>query len=351
MSVREASKEHSLAALRREIAARGIGRPAGIRSFGKFLLLLGAAATPLAVIAHFDPPWWWIAPLAIVGTWFLTAAAMCGHDGAHGTASSVSAVNTLLAQLAFALIGGLSVAYWKNKHNVGHHPHVNLAREDPDVEQSPLAMSTRQHRQHGAPVKLVQRHVQAVGFWALGAPLVGVAMRRASVQHLLRELRAHRNVRASVVELAWILAHYALWIVVPCVVVGWRPTVLTYGITTALMGLFLTTIFAPAHMPYPLVERSTDPLLLQLASTRDFRTNAFLEFFLIGLNYQIEHHVAQGLNQFDLEKAAPVVRDYCRRHGLPYHQTTWARALADATRQIQRGWNAAEVVIDGGEEG
>jgi fatty acid desaturase len=345
MSAIETATEHSLAALRREIAARGIGRPAGVRSFGKFLLFLGVASGALALIAWVGPPWWAIVPIAVVGSWFLTAAAMCGHDGAHGTASSVPALNSLLAELAFALLGGLSVGYWKHKHNVGHHPHVNLAREDPDVEQSPLAMSARQHRGHGKPVKLLQRHVQAVAFWALGAPLVGFALRRTSVQYLLRELHARRHVHQNLVDLTWIVAHYVAWIVVPCVVVGWRPALITYGVTTVLIGVFLTTIFAPAHMPYPLVARSTDPFMLQLASTRDFRTNFFFEFTLVGLNYQIEHHVAQGLNHFDLARAAPVVREYCEKHSLPYHETRWGRALMDTTRQIQHAWHAEEVVI------
>ena len=50
----------------------------------------------------------------------------------------------------------------------------------------------------------------------------------------------------------------------------------------------------------------------------------------------------------DLAKAAPIVRAYCERHGLPYNETSWLRALLDTSAQIRHGWHLAEVVVDGG---
>lgn len=342
------AKTHSLAELRREIKAAGLGEPAAARIYAKFLALVGVSLALLVGIVRESPPWWVAIPAAGLSAWLLTSAAMCGHDGAHGAASARAWVNDLLAWLAFALLGGLSVNYWKQKHNVLHHPFVNIARKDPDVQQSPLAMSSRQHEEHGGSVRFLQRHVQVAAFWILGAPLVAVALRVASLRYLVHEIQHGRRLRSNLVDLAWTLGHYPLWLLLPLAVSDWKTVLLVYAIATPLMGLFLAFIFAPAHMPYPLVAESSDPLLLQLSSTRNFRTLWFFRFTLIGLDHQIEHHVAQTLHHFDLARAAPIVRDYCARHGLPYNETGWLRALLDTSRQIHRGWRLAEIVVNGG---
>ncbi len=340
------SSEHgSLAGLRRELSAAGLGQPAAVKTYAKFFLLVASSIVLLASITRFDVAWWAQAPAVCLSGWLLTAAAMCAHDGAHGVTSDRPWVNSLLASLGFALLGGLSVNYWKHKHNVLHHPFVNLARKDPDVQQSLLALSSRQHDEHGMLLRWLQRHFQEIGFWLLGAPLVVIDLRLASLRYLLGEILRGRQVGENLVDLAWVAGHYLLWLVFPLALVSGKAVLLTYGIGTPLMGFFLTLIFAPAHMSYPLAQESHDPFLLQLSSTRDFRTNRFFSFTLVGLNRQIEHHLAQKLNHFDLERAAPIVRDYCARHGLPYHETGWLRALVDTSRQIGRGWSVEEVVI------
>lgn len=337
----------SLAELRRELEAAGLGRPAAVRIFVKFLALTAAAAALLAAVLVADLPWWALALAAALSAWFLTAAIMCGHDGAHGAASSRDGVNSLLAHLGFSLLGGLSVNYWKHKHNALHHPNVNVAAKDPDIQQRLLALSARQHQEQGTLVRALQRNLQTLGFWLVGAPLLPVALRVKSLLYLLAELRAGRRARANLGDLAWCCAHYLMWLVLPLPFLGWPTTLLLYGVSTPLLGVYLACIFAPAHMPYPLVKETRDPLLLQLASTRDFSAGWFFRTTLIGLNRQIEHHLAQRLHHLDLERAAPIVRDYCRRHGLPYEETSWLRALIDTSRQLGRGWDVEEVVIGG----
>ncbi len=256
-------------------------------------------------------------------------------------------MNDLLGRLGFTLVGGLSLEYWKHKHNALHHPNVNVASKDPDVQQSPMGLSAQQHRDERGAVRVLQRNIQTLGFWVVGAPLLPVALRASSLRHLAGELRRGRRIRSVLLDLTWSLAHYLLWLLLPLAFLGWRTTLAVYGIATVLMGVYLAMIFAPAHMPYPLVEESSDPLLTQLASTRDFRTGPFLRATLVGLNRQIEHHVAQRLHHLDLERAAPIVRAFCQRHGLPYHETSWARALLDTTRHIGRAWEVEEVVLGG----
>lgn len=342
------STPHSLAGLLQELRAAGLGTPQPLRIFGKFVVVVAFAFAVLAIaVQQTELTALARAALAALGCWLLASAAMCGHDGAHGAASSRPWLNSLLAHAGFTFLGGLSVGYWQYKHNSLHHPRVNVALEDPDVQQGLLALSSRQHATHGSLVRFLQRHFQAPVFWLVGAPLVMVDLKLTSLWFVARGLWSGHRRREHVTDLLWLVAHYCGWLVLPLLFLPWTVVLATYVITTVLPGIFLAAVFAPAHIPYPLVAESSDPLLLQLSTTRNFRTNWFFRLTLIGLDHQVEHHVAPTLPHFQLVRAAEIVRAYCARHGLPYHETSWLRALRDTTLSVRDGWRTAEVVIAG----
>lgn len=338
----------SIAALMQELRAAGLGSPAPLRVFAKFFALVGCAFAVLAVAIR-DPALgpFVRAPLVALGCWLLASAAMCGHDGAHGAASSRSWQNSFLAQAGFTFLGGLSICYWKYKHNSLHHPRVNVALEDPDVQQGLLALSSRQHAGHPAFIRFLQRHFQAPVFWLIGAPLVMVDLKLTSLWFVARGLLSGNRRSEYLVDVAWLVAHYVGWLVIPSFFMPFTTVLALYAVTTVLPGIFLAAVFAPAHVPSPLVAESNDPLRLQLSSTRNFRTNWFFRFTLIGLDHQVEHHLAPTLPHHQLGRAAVIVRAYCARHGLPYQETSWARALWDTTKSVRDGWRTAEVVIAG----
>lgn len=59
--------------------------------------------------------------------------------------------------------------------------------------------------------------------------------------------------------------------------------------------------------------------LRQVLASVDFDYGTDLVDFLHGwLNYQIEHHMWPNLSMLSYQKAAPIVREICDRHGVPY---------------------------------
>lgn len=59
--------------------------------------------------------------------------------------------------------------------------------------------------------------------------------------------------------------------------------------------------------------------LRQVLASVDFAYGSDIVDFLHGfLNYQIEHHLWPNLSMLSYQKAAPVVREICDRHGVPY---------------------------------
>ena len=61
--------------------------------------------------------------------------------------------------------------------------------------------------------------------------------------------------------------------------------------------------------------------LRQVLASVNFRTGSDINDFLHGyLNYQIEHHMWPNLSMRSYQKAAPLVKDICKKHGVPYVQ-------------------------------
>src|SRR5205823_2376089 len=124
------------------------------------------------------------------------------------------------------------------------HPNVNVATKDPDVQQGLLALSSRQHAKHGGFIRALQQRFQAPVFWLVGAPLVLVDLR---VTSLYWDLTHMRGSNANRIDLAFLAAHYALWVGLPALFLPFATVAVVYGFMTLLCGFFLTAIFAPAH--------------------------------------------------------------------------------------------------------
>lgn len=61
--------------------------------------------------------------------------------------------------------------------------------------------------------------------------------------------------------------------------------------------------------------------LRQVLASVDFWTGSDINDFLHGyLNYQIEHHMWPNLSMLSYKRSQPVVKEICRKHGVPYVQ-------------------------------
>jgi fatty acid desaturase len=108
-------------------------------------------------------------------------------------------------------------------------------------------------------------------------------------------------------------------------------------VNQALLGLYLGASFAPNHkgMPMLAVDDRTGFLHRQVITSRNIRGGRLTDLVLGGLNYQIEHHLFPSLPRNRLSRAAPVVREYCRTHGLDYHETSLGGAYREMFQQFQ----------------
>lgn len=104
------------------------------------------------------------------------------------------------------------------------------------------------------------------------------------------------------------------------------------AIHQALFGLHLGMAFAPNHKGMEMPDPAGEPwghLRRQVLTSRNVRGGALTDWFLGGLNYQIEHHLFPSMPRPHLRLAQPLVRAHCQDVGIPYTET----GLVDSYRQ------------------
>ena len=67
----------------------------------------------------------------------------------------------------------------------------------------------------------------------------------------------------------------------------------------------------------PIFEPGLDKLV-----ERNVRGGRFMDLFMGGLNYQVEHHLFPSMPRPNLRKVQPIVREFCASHDIPYTETT-----------------------------
>lgn len=325
-----------LGSLRAELRAAGMFDHHEARGWIKLTVLLAGVAACLVGIATYGV----VAALFLVpaAAVLSTAFAMIGHEGSHRAFSKSPARNAFVAYLAFPLFGGLSLLYWREKHDRLHHGHPNVEGKDPDIRPFPFASSKKVHEACGPKERWFQRYFQKWAFWPMST-LMALGMRRSSLVHLMQYPKRHGYDRAWWLELTCLTLHYTAWLVIPSLI--WGPAIgfAVYASIWAFVGVFLSLVFAPAHIGLPIMAEQKNDWQHQLETTRNLELPKFISFFFIGLDYQVEHHLFPKIPHKNLPRAAEITKAWCERHGIAHFSVPYLYALKDAATFMATGWD------------
>lgn len=320
--------------LRDELEQAGIFKICEGRSWAKLGVFLGAVSVLL--VLHAELPLVYSCLLVPVTGILCAVAAMIGHEGSHKGLSRSPTRNRLMLALTFPLLGGVSGVYWHFKHDMKHHAHPNVADQDPDIALWPMAMSAEEYDRSGKVRQWFQRHCQGVLFWPLCLFMVW-NMRVAGIRFLIQDIRKHGVMKRHRLDLIALPLHVLGWVVLPMIFFGPLALVL-YICIWCMAGLFLSAVFAPAHMGLPVIKDTNDVWRLQFETTRNFGMPRWMSFFFIGLDYQLEHHLFPRIPHQRLPQAAKITKDWAARHGIPYNEIGFFAGLVDVTRHMSVCW-------------
>lgn len=267
------------------------------------------------------------------------------HDAAHGVYSEKKWLNNLLASTMY-LLGG-NVFNWKVQHNVLHHRFTNIYGFDQDIE-TKTVIRLCEH----APIKRFHKLQYIYAFFFYG--LMTLAKLFTEFNQLYHFNKAgitveqRRRPDKEMFILVFSKVIYVLAIIgLPLWLTDfkWWQVLTGFGIMHITAGILMSTVFQMAHV----VEGAVQPLpnaegviekewsVHQLYTTSDFaRDNIWLNWYVGGLNFQIEHHLFPNICHIHYRKIAPIVEQTAQKFGFTYNlKPTLLDALISHIRRLK----------------
>ncbi|WP_017733919.1 fatty acid desaturase family protein [Nafulsella turpanensis] len=313
---------------------------------GKTIVLLVAYLGSFAAILTLNVSVWLLLPFAL-----LMGLAMAGigmsvmHDALHGSYSKSAAVNKFMGR-SLNFLGGSSFI-WNIQHNVLHHTYTNIHGLDEDIETKVIVRLCKH-----APIKHFYRYQHFYVFFAYG--LMTLLM---LVSDFIKLFKYHRrgivekkNIRVSREYFKMILYkgfYLFLMIGLPLLLtgLGWWQVLIGFLIIHLTAGYILSIVFQLAHV----VEGAEQPMpdndgsmqnawaVHQLQTTANFsRNNRFLNWYVGGLNFQIEHHLFPNICHVHYRKLSKIVQQTAEEFQLPYNlKPSFGSALQSHIRMLK----------------
>lgn len=275
---------------------------------------------------------WWQLFTAVLFAFLFTQTAFLGHDAAHRQIFRSGKWNDWISVVIGDLFIGMSYGWWQNKHT-RHHANPNQEGADPDIDLPVIAFTPAQAAEHR---RGVSRWLIAHQGWLFFPILLleGVSLHLSSFRRVLSRDPVDRRW----VELGFLVTRFVLYLTVVFVVLSPDKAVVFLVVQLGLFGLYMGMSFAPNHKGMPVIARGVklDFLHHQVMLSRNIRGSRFLSFAMGGLNYQIEHHLFPSMARPHLRKAAEIISDFCRTHGIPYTETRLLESYGIVLRYINR---------------
>ncbi|AVZ76808.1 acyl-CoA desaturase [Streptomyces lunaelactis] len=318
------------APLLRTVREQGLlERRAGWYARGIIVNLLGLAAviTGMALIGGS----WWVLLFAPLLAVLSARTAFFGHDAGHAQITGDRRKSRAIQLVHANLLLGMSQEWWNDKHN-RHHANPNHIEKDPDVAADILVFTQKQATGRAGFRGRLTRH-QAWLFFPL-TTLEGIALKIYGFQAVFsKEARTRQTTRERAVEGLLLIAHAAAYVTLLLTTMALGHAVVFALIHQMLLGLHLGMAFAPNHKGMEMADEESGQgwghLRRQVLTSRNIRGGLVTDWFLGGLNYQIEHHLFPSMPRPHLRLAQPLVRAHCRSLGVTYTET----GLIDSYRQ------------------
>ena len=276
------------------------------------LMLLAGSLTVLATVGNL-----WLQLLNAVFLGFMfSQIAFLGHDAGHYQIARSGRKNEMVGLLV-TFLTAMDLSWWMDKHN-RHHANPNQLGVDGDIEVSVLAFTEEQALSKTGPLRFIVGY-QAFLFFPI-LLLASLSLRFGGIHYLIRG----GNAKYPVVEPALIATHAVLYLGALYFVFGPWQGALFLLIHQSVAGFLMGATFAPNHKGMPVLAKDSelDFLRHQVITSRNVRPHPITDLCYGGLNYQIEHHLFPSMPRNNLRKARVVVREFCRRHSISYHETS-----------------------------
>ncbi len=233
------------------------------------------------------------------------------------------------------LLGG-DHRVWKWQHNENHHPHTNVSGQDHDIDLGKLG------RLSPEDPRLWFHKYQHIYIWFLyGLSYIGW---KYIFDYGKAKKMGWSGKKIFLMYIKKFFVNYVPFTILPFVLCPWQYALTIVFVADFACGLITSTVFQLAHVVektkmYPASEKLVDyDVLHQIKTTADFGTKSkFLFWYLGGLNFQIEHHLAYGTSHVHYQVLHKAFLQTCRRFGVEsiVFKNMW-QAILSHQRQLKK---------------
>ncbi|MEO6915966.1 MAG: fatty acid desaturase [Chitinophagaceae bacterium] len=263
---------------------------------------------------------------AVVGALLASIGFNVMHDACHGSYSSKKWMNNLLGHSLNALGGNAFL--WKQKHNIIHHTYTNIEGADDDISmtkllrQSPTQKWSPIHRfQH---IYLPFVYSMTIFMW-VGFSDYNRYFTKKINNTPLQSMDAGEHIIFWISKVLYML----FYVVIPILCVGWQAWLVGYVTMGIVVSVILAYTFQLAHSvegpefdSVGIDDKMIDSewAIHQVKTTANFAPkNKLVNWFVGGLNYQVEHHLFPRISHIHYPAISHIVERTCKQFNLPYH--------------------------------
>lgn len=325
----------------------------------KAFIMIALLALPYTLILNLEMPGWLQLMLCVIAGIGMAGIGMnVMHDGNHGSYSSLPWVNNIMGSTIYFLAGNAD--NWKVQHNFLHHTFTNIHGYDEDLEANGFLRFS--NHQPWRPIHRFQ-HLYSVLLYGLLTLNWAVVSDFSQMRRYLRDHKCVAQTKSP--KILWTklviskILYFAGWLAVPYLILGiafWK-ILIGFFVMHYTAGLILSLIFQLAHvledtdMPIPKPdtrEMKNTWAIHQLYTTANFSPkNILVNWYVGGLNFQIEHHIFPHISHVHYRKIASIIKNTAKEFNLPYNEfKTLRSALLSHFKFLKRmGINPGTLTI------
>ncbi|MEF2977241.1 fatty acid desaturase family protein [Subtercola sp. YIM 133946] len=285
--------------------------------FGILTALLGGVVTGFVLLGD---SWYQLIVAAVLGV-ILTQYAFLAHEASHRQVFESGKRNDAAGRVLANLVVGISYSWWMTKHS-RHHANPNVLGKDPDIARDFVSFTEEDAAS--------SRGLNAWFTKKQGRLFFPILIFEGLNLHIhgFRTIFGRGPVDRRLLEMTMLLTRVVLYLAIVFLTLPTGIAFAFVGVQLAVFGLYMGASFAPNHIGMPLLPQGSkvDFLRRQVLTSRNISGGWFINAFMGGLNYQVEHHLFPNMPRPALRKAQTIAREYCRTHQVLYTETTLPQA-------------------------
>ncbi|RFA07233.1 acyl-CoA desaturase [Subtercola boreus] len=295
--------------------------------FGILVAALGGVVTGFVLLGD---SWFQLLMAAALGL-ILTQFAFLAHEASHRQVFESGRANDLAGRTLANLFVGISYSWWMTKHS-RHHANPNIVGKDPDIDKDFVSFTEEDAAATTGISRWLTKRQGYIFFPILIFEGLNLHL------HGFRTVFGRGKVDKRTVEIVMLLARIGAYLTIVFLALPLGMAFAFVGVQLAVFGVYMGSSFAPNHIGMPVLPRDSkvDFLRRQVLTSRNISGGWFMNFFMGGLNYQVEHHLFPNMPRPALKHAQQIAREYCETHTILYTETTLFEAYGAVVNHMNR---------------